>query len=207
MLSSALLLPLLLSNPASAKCKESKRGLAWPTDVNQGVPLTSSLSAYYTWTERPVVNVAVPFLPMLWGCDKAMADGFVKAVDNNFAVDGYTPRLTDDKVLLSFSEPALLSQSNCTPARAAAVWKSHLEPLQQRGYRLGSPAVSVDATGHAWLLEWFVQCRECKPDFMTLHWVSYWRGTVGMDRLEPLCWLHPPNLVLARPSRNRVSPA
>jgi len=177
MLLTTLLAPLLLlAGATAAKCKTSKRGLAWPSSINKGVPMDAFperiISAYYTWTETPVANAPFPFIPMLWGCDSASTAAFAKAVENKFAVENYTPELTRDKAILSFSEPALYSQSNCSPAQAAKVWMQHVEPLKKYGYRLGTPAVTIDALGHAWLLEWFVQCRECKPDFMALHWVS-----------------------------------
>lgn len=158
-------------------CVNSKRGLAWPPRNSQhGTPMTSFpagvISSYFTWGVTPVLNASYPFIPMLWGCDAASVRNFSAAVDANFAVNGYTPHLTKDKAILAFSEPQLASQANCTPEVAVGVWIKYIEPLKKKGYRLGSPAVSVSEKGNAWLLEFMLQCgKKCTPDFLALHWV------------------------------------
>lgn len=143
----------------------SKRGLSWAN--GQWVPLTpwegpnTSISAVYDWAPAPNVNSSFPFVPMLWGCDESHISAWDSAAAANFS----NVRLTPDRALLAFNEPELGVQSNCSPSTAAALWISHFEPLKAKGYRLGTPAVTMGPNGKAWLLEWFAECAGgCNPD-------------------------------------------
>ena len=106
---------------------------------------------------------------MLWGCTDDYINPFNAAVARNFD----NVNLTRSKDILGFNEPDLAVQSNCSPERAAEVWKSTLEPLKAKGYRLGSPAVTGGPGGKEWMREWFKACAGgCNPDFVAVHWVS-----------------------------------
>lgn len=171
-------------------------GLAWANDL--WVPMggftspNTSISSYYTWSPNPVVpspqdppsfNVPFDFIPMLWGCTDDYIAAFNTAVARNFD----NVNLTRDRDILGFNEPDLAVQSNCSPRRAAEVWKSTLEPLKAKGYRLGSPAVTGGPGGKEWMRQWFKACEGgCNPDFVAVHWVSgsfcllcVWRTMAG----------------------------
>jgi hypothetical protein len=159
------LLPLMVGRAAAAPTCSSKRGLAWPTNFK------NSMSAYYTWSSTPVTDAPYPFAPMLWGCSAENTSRFETALSTAFKVDNYTPKLLAHKAVLGFSEPAIKSQSNCAPAQAAAVWRQHVEPLKNKGYRLGTPAVTFDDLGRSWMSEFFAECHNCTFDFVAVHWV------------------------------------
>jgi len=106
---------------------------------------------------------------MIWGCTDDDVSSFNTALSSHFN----DVRLTSRKEILAFNEPDLAAQANCSPERAAAVWKSTLEPLKAKGYRLGSPAVTGDPSGKVWLEAWLEACEGgCNPDFVAVHWVS-----------------------------------
>ncbi|WOO83826.1 Alkali-sensitive linkage protein 1 [Vanrija pseudolonga] len=149
----------------------SKRGLSWAN--GNWVPLApfdgpkTSISATYDWAPAPSTNSSFPFVPMLWGCDSAHITAWDAAAAANFS----GARLTPDRALLAFNEPELGIQSNCSPSTAATLWISHFEPLKAKGYRLGTPAVTMGPEGKAWLLQWFAECAGgCNPDFLAVHW-------------------------------------
>lgn len=82
-------------------------------------------------------------------------------------------KLLGRKELLTFNEPNEANQANCTPARAAAVWKKEVEPLREQGWRVGAPAVNTGGFGMAWMLDWWRECNgSCRPDFLAVHFVS-----------------------------------
>ena len=72
------------------------------------------------------------------------------------------------KELLAFNEPDSPSQSNVSVQRALDLWPA----LESTGLRLGSPAVTDDAAGHAWLDSFMTGIRQrgLRVDFITLHW-------------------------------------
>jgi hypothetical protein len=171
----------LLLNPAYA-ANATSVGLAWANQL--WVPMSgftspgTLITTYYTWSPQPVIptpqyppSFAVPFefIPMLWGCTDDHVKSFSTAISRYFD----NVNLTRQKDILGFNEPDLAVQSNCSPEKAAEVWKSTLEPLRARGYRLGGPAMTSGPGGKEWLREWFEACQEgCNPDFVPVHWVS-----------------------------------
>lgn len=56
------------------------------------------------------------------------------------------------------------------PVEAASLWKAHIEPLKERGVRLGAPAVTAAGTGRPWLETFFEACSDCTFDFLPVHW-------------------------------------
>jgi hypothetical protein len=176
-----LLAQILLPHPSRA-ANETAAGLAWPNALY--VPMGgfnapgSAVSSYYTWSPQPVIptedlsaayDVPFDFIPMLWGCSDDDVSSFSHAVNCNF----WDAHLTSQQDVLGFNEPDLAGQADCSPEQAAEVWKSTLEPLKQKGYRLGSPAVTGGPDGKQWMQRWFEVCdRGCNPDFIAVHWVN-----------------------------------
>lgn len=68
-----------------------------------------------------------------------------------------------------FNEPDWADQANMTPALAAQLWKSHLQPLKTKyGVRLGLPAVTSAPSGRPWLRQFLALCTGCQYDFLPL---------------------------------------
>ena len=108
---------------------------------------------------------------MLWGCNATYTDPFSKALATDTPFGGVN--LTSQRDVLGFNEPEIQGQADCTPEQAASTWREVLEPLKERGYRLGSPAVTSGDMGREWLEQWYEACAGgCNPDFIALHWVS-----------------------------------
>lgn len=183
----------------------SKPGLSWPNAL--WVPIGgftgrgSRVSSYYNWSPWPLVppkdaspvyDVPFDFVPMLWGCTDTYTGPFQAAVAANFS----SVRLTPDCAILGFNEPDIAGQALCSPRDAAQAWKAYMEPLKQKGFRLGAPAVGNGPDGKKWLLDWYEVCGGgCNPDFTTVHWVSRANsGGCGIDQAHPLlavwtgCW-------------------
>ena len=174
-----MLISLLLASSLGS-ANAALAGLAWANGL--WVPMGgfnapgTSISSYYTWSPNPVVpssslspifNVPFDFIPMIWGCSDGDVSGFNAAMKSNFS----NVKLTPGKEILAFNEPDLKGQADCSPERAADVWKSSIEPLKAKGYRLGSPAVT--GGGKEWMQRWFRACEGgCDPDFIAVHWVS-----------------------------------
>jgi hypothetical protein len=118
------------------------------------------LSWYYDWSTDPQCSGTVPFVPMVWG-DWCPGTADCSVLPARLAVSGA-------KELLTFNEPDSASQSNVSVPRALDLWPA----LQSTGLRLGSPAVTDDAAGHAWLDAFMAGIRQrgLRVDFLTLHW-------------------------------------
>lgn len=156
-------------------------GLAWPNQLY--VPMAgfagpgTAISSYYTWSPNPIIkpksypsiySVPFDFIPMIWGCSDDDIAGFNAALNTTFQ----GVNLTSTKDILAFNEPDLGAQANCSPEKAAQVWKDVLEPLKKKGYRLGSPAVTGGPAGKQWMQDWLEGCQGgCNPDFVAVHWV------------------------------------
>lgn len=119
------------------------------------------LSWYYNWwTDPQCPDTPVPFVPMVWG------DWCTGAAD--------CPPLpaqlkgSRDEPLLGFNEPDNAEQSNMTVERALQLWPA----LEATGRRLGSPAVSFDDGGIAWLDAFMTGARKARlrVDFLAIHW-------------------------------------
>lgn len=56
-----------------------------------------------------------------------------------------------------------------TPAEGAAMWIEFIEPLKERGIRLGSVATTSGGLGKNWTRDWLAECDgRCNPDFMVM---------------------------------------
>lgn len=113
-----------------------------------------------------------------WGCAGKGTEGyeFVPMVKGNRTPVGTAElaRLTDNsaKHLLGFNEPERSSQGNLTVAQAIEAWPVLVRFAEEKKLRLGSPCVSSDGGGGAWMREFMEQAqrKKLKIDFVTAHW-------------------------------------
>ncbi len=122
---------------SAAQLIRTKRGLAESTSWGQYICSdldSAQLAWHYSWNVVPGniscgmlknSTTGTAFVAMAWGAGSVPVTGLF-----NNAV-----------ALLGFNEPNIVSQSNMTPAAAAALWPSLQVTSQQRGLLLGSPAV------------------------------------------------------------------
>lgn len=112
---------------------------------------------YYNW--RPIASLDVSmaeFVPMIWGREDTTDETLARVVHSNRS--GH---------LLGFNEPERRDQSNLTVAEAIQAWPR----LMQTGFRLGSPAISLDRRGKAWLREFLGAVGTgLRVDFICVHW-------------------------------------
>ena len=74
--------------------------------------------------------------------------------------------------LLGFNEPDIPSHANMSVSEAVELWKQYVLPAKSKfGYRLGSPGISSDPKGKAWLQS-FTKELDGKDgiDFIVAHW-------------------------------------
>jgi hypothetical protein len=183
----ALLSPLLVAAAPSAK-----RGLIFiPNsttlqDNSIWIQTGSDLSWYYNYGTLPSSDYAsIPqsrfeFVPMMWGVgpnpsqDTAFHDSVINLINTGTPISH----------VLGFNEPDAPSAwggSDVTPANAALAWIANFVPLQQRGVKLGLPAVTAAPTGLVWTQEFLANCSSilktpCPYDFIPLHWYDNFAG-------------------------------
>jgi hypothetical protein len=116
--------------------------------------------------------------PMLWG-DKHIS-AFQSLVKEGYA-----------DIAVGFNEPDHQDQANMSPGHAASVWKTYLEPLKNKGYRLISPAVTNGPSGKPWFREFLKACNGgCTMDAHAIHfydtiaddlinYIKEWHGEFG----------------------------
>ncbi|KAF4567414.1 hypothetical protein EYR40_006413 [Pleurotus pulmonarius] len=141
-----------------------KAGLAWPNgnsvDIRQ-YRRTGKVSWYYSWSSYPV-NTDLEFVPMFWG--PAHIDEFNRMIVRSNGRPSFS-------TVLGMNEPQQTGQSNISPEDGAQLWKAYLQPLKDRGIRLGSPAPSSAPSGKTWLQAFLGVCgADCTVDFIALHW-------------------------------------
>ena len=80
---------------------------------------------------------------------------------------------------MAFNEPEIPSQANMSVAEAVALWKQYVLPAKEKfGFQLGSPGMSSDPKGKAWLQEFLAALGGTDEiDFVVVHWY-------GMDMLQ-----------------------
>jgi len=113
-----------------------------------------------------------------WGCSGKGSDGyeFVPMVKGNRkpVPAAEQARLSDPsaKHLLGFNEPERTSQGNLTVAQAIEAWPLMVALAEERKLRLGSPCVSSDGGGGAWMREFMEQAqrKKLRIDFVAAHW-------------------------------------
>ncbi|KAK7062565.1 hypothetical protein VNI00_000053 [Paramarasmius palmivorus] len=179
------LLPLIalavIAQAASVIANNPKRGLAYPNERDHLQDIARAYGTSVSWTYNWGVNsmVSIPsssgitHVPMQWGVQGA--EGFFAQVVGG----GY-------QTVLAFNEPDLPSQSNVSPDQAVRTWKEHIQPLKQKGVRLGSPGISSAPSGKSWLKEFLDKCHDCNVDFIAVHWY----GEGGQNFINYLSDIH-----------------
>jgi hypothetical protein len=172
----------------NAQTKSSKRGVAGDMlDVNDCNNVSNYLTWFYNWANTPnagVTNISqsyIEYCPMLW-------NGTWNAANLNT----YLTAHPEVKYLLTFNEPNLTSQSNMTPAQAAALWPQVEAIASTYNLKIVSPAMTYcpsgciagyTGSGIPWLDAFFAACPGCKVDYIALHiydtWLYGFEGNVG----------------------------
>jgi len=128
----------------------------------------------YTWSPYlPTDLYGLEGIPMLWGYDQ-ISDF------QSLVVPGYA------KYVLGMNEPNEPSQSNMSPADGASLWQQYINPLQNSGYYLVSPACTNDQAGLDWMAGFFQACSGCHVDAIAFHFY----GTNAQDFISYATQLH-----------------
>jgi hypothetical protein len=149
-----------------------KRGLAYGANSMADLQaLSSGVSWFYNWGLTPDQGVATSYasagfeyVPMVWGSDSVSGA--------NTAVT------TDEHYLLTFNEPDFNSQSNLTPAQAAALWPQIEQTAAAHNLAIVSPALNYCGGGcnetspFDWFDAFFAACKDCKVDYLAVHWYA-----------------------------------
>ncbi|EUC57603.1 glycoside hydrolase catalytic core protein [Rhizoctonia solani AG-3 Rhs1AP] len=164
---SLLVVAAVTAAPDTLLTGGSKAGLGWGGGGEISQFEAGKVSWYYTWAPTSWVQPRpnIEYVPMLWGGKDVSA--FAKAVTGaSIASNGWTH-------ILGMNEPQEPSQSNMSPADAANMWKTYLEPLKagNPNLRLGSPAPSSRPNGIQWIFDFLGNCNGgCTVDFIALHY-------------------------------------
>ncbi|KAL9942896.1 hypothetical protein D7B24_005241 [Verticillium nonalfalfae] len=201
------LLPLL---PLStAQSSSNKRGLCFiaetdfPSDHKIWMQDGSDISWYYNYGFRPSPTFAdytqeqLEYVPMMWGVDH-------KDLNKTEFKDAVI-RMIDDEGrnitrVLGFNEPDMGFQyggSDTPPALAARAWVANFIPLQERGIKVGLPAMTGQPYGLQWLHQFLGNCsdfisvgedtkKNCTYDFLPVHWYDNFEGLASHigERIE-----------------------
>lgn len=184
---SAVSLAALALLPAafSQVSPSSKRGLVfvpnanYPADNNIWDSSSSDLTWYYNYGAEPSAAFSnassFQFVPMLWGASNSTSDtSFSTTVQSQISSGANV------SYILTFNEPDGSTQtggSDITADVAAETWIREVEPLKQKGVKLGAPAVTAAPTGFTWLQSFFTACNgNCSADFIPIHWYGNFEG-------------------------------
>lgn len=162
------------SSADAGVARSKKRGIAYGghTDADLAA-LSAGVGWWYNWSPRPesslltksYVGLGVDFVPMVWG----------GTFDPNTLANDVP---TGAKFLLTFNEPNFGTQSNLTPAQAAALWPKIEAFARSRGLAIVSPALNYcggncNATNpFDWLDAFFAACTGCRVDYVAAHWYA-----------------------------------
>lgn len=196
---------------SSSPSNPTKRGLVfvpdthWPSDDQTWTQPGSDLTWYYNYEWEPSTAFAsspsqedFEFVPMLWGPpDNSNSDSDDDAPFRQ-SIESQLDAGRAIKHVLAFNEPdgpAAYGGSNVDPATAARVWVANIEPLAQRGVKLGLPACTGGWGGIPWLQQFLGNCselvssggdddeeekeggkRNCTYDFVNIHWYGNFEG-------------------------------
>ncbi|KAI0829448.1 glycosyl hydrolase catalytic core-domain-containing protein [Trametes gibbosa] len=132
---------------------------------------TEHVVGLYDWGVDKPANadkLGYDFWPMLWGSGGDKISAFESAVKPGLGT-----------IILGFNEPNEQGQSNMDPSTAASLWKQHIEPKRDMGYKLCSPAMSSRPNGHQWMKDFMAACDGCHVDYQCVHWYD-----IGIDTLK-----------------------
>ncbi|KAK0635058.1 glycosyl hydrolase catalytic core-domain-containing protein [Bombardia bombarda] len=152
--------------PSSGQSGTALRGLAYnsasllPSLLGSG----SKVHWTYNWGQLDDSNVAVEFVPMLWGTTKGFPD--------SWATNAQKGINSGSKCLLSFNEPDNDGQANISPGEAAARHIDLMNPFASKA-RIGTPAITNSGSpnqGIDWMKQFFSACGgKCAADFVVIH--------------------------------------
>ncbi|RYC54325.1 hypothetical protein CHU98_g11884 [Xylaria longipes] len=186
---------LLLISLAAAT-RSTKRGLVfihndnWPQDDSIWVQGSSDLTWYYNYGQEPspqfsnVPQSQLEFVPQKWG---------ISSDPEDTSFSQYVTQLIDSgtsiKAVLAYNEPNYPYEwggSQIKPVNAARAWIADFVPLQQKGVKIGLPAVSGSSDGLVWLEQFIGNCTDlmaqkgasskCPYDFLPVHWYDNFGG-------------------------------
>ncbi|KAI5480618.1 Glycoside hydrolase, superfamily [Pseudohyphozyma bogoriensis] len=148
---------------AATSSSLSSKAAATSSTITTVRPTTTSTTTY-NWanaqdTSTGTLTAGVEFVPMLWG---SYATGWTAAAQA--AINAGSTHL------LGMNEPDLDTQSNITPAAAAAEWKTYMEPFYGKA-KLVSPAITNGGApmGVTWMSEFLGNCSTCHIDAIAAH--------------------------------------
>ena len=160
---------------AGARLSYSKRGLVGVDNVHSyGDQATliqaSTLSWAYNYGSGPGNDSwfgNLEYVPQCWGGNDA--PGFIANVERD------APNATH---ILAFNEPDGQGggQATMSPAQAADLWKRYIDPLHDRGVKLGSPATTGSNGGVIWLQQFVGNCTGCHVDVLATHYYGEFQG-------------------------------
>jgi RNA polymerase sigma factor (sigma-70 family) len=160
--------PAVLRHPQSARpaaiarkpAANAKKGVsAWTFSGVSKALAQSGASWYYTWSSGHAGITSpqgVRFVPMIWGPGSVTARTLSEV-------------RREGRVLLTFNEPDMPSQSNMPVQQALQLWPR----LMATGMRLGSPAVATGAATPGGWLDRFMrgaEARHYRVNFIAVHW-------------------------------------
>ncbi|KAI0481909.1 glycoside hydrolase family 128 protein [Xylaria cf. heliscus] len=188
-------LTLLLASSAAAT-RSAKRGLIfipnsnWPQDDSIWVQGGSDLTWYYNYGQAPSAQFSnipqsqLEFVPQRWGINSNPEDTSFSQYVTQLMDSG-----TNIKAVLGYNEPNFPHEwggSQIAPIDAARGWIADFIPLQQKGLKIGLPAVSGSPDGLVWLEQFIGNCTnllaqkgagsECPYDFLPVHWYDNFGG-------------------------------
>ncbi|OKL62287.1 hypothetical protein UA08_02498 [Talaromyces atroroseus] len=159
--------------PQAKRATNSKKGAAY-NDASL-VSLVTDASWAYNWDYEVggTLPDGVEFVPMMWGTgdEDVWTSAIETALDNGATA------------ILGFNEPDLSTQSNLTPAEAAAAYKQYITPYKDQA-QLVAPAVTNGAApmGLTWLEEYLEECNgECGQTAIAIHYYAYVTDTAFED--------------------------
>jgi hypothetical protein len=147
-----------IADAGSSVCYNSDTDLA---------ALSAGMSWWYNWSTQPdsYAGAGLDFVPMIWG--------------GNFDPITLAAQVpASAKYLLTFNEPESGSQSNLTPAQAAALWPKIETFAKSRNLQIVSPGVNYCAGNcnttdpFVWLDQFFAACVGCQVDYIAAHWYA-----------------------------------
>ena len=101
-----------------------------------------NVSWYYTWNTKPIEDIDLPFVPMVWGKNSGV------------------PKDPQNTILI-LNEPDRPDQSNVSVDDAVTIWNS------VKATRKGSPATAANSLKSTWFTEFMTRV---DPDFLCIHW-------------------------------------
>jgi hypothetical protein len=150
---------------------QCKRGIAYGHHSAADLAaLSSTVHWWYNWAPTPdsgidLNAVSQEFVPMIWHSN----------FNANTVIGGISSKA---KYLLAFNEPNWTTQSNLTPAQAAALWPSVEQVANAKNLKIVAPGMNYCANTcnqtdpFVWLDQFFAACSGCRVDYVAFHWYN-----------------------------------